>query len=226
MPSSFEHADISIAALVAYLAVAYIAYVASGALPSDKAPARRSACRVVIDRAAFALIFALTPTAAFKLLGLALPGREVLAFGDVSRWALPSAILSTASWAVGRYSKKSRGDVANYPQYLPGRWGAAEMAAEVLSWAGYLAAYEFVFRGMILHAFMPLGYPSAIAAETALYSFAHLPKSSKEAAGAVLFGVVTSWMTVAYGTILPAFALHLAMALGNDRGCWVAMKRG
>jgi hypothetical protein len=225
MSIAWGSSDAASAALLLYLAVAYIAYIASGALPSDQAPARRPPRRVLADRAAFALFFAALPLAAFRILGWKLPGLEVLSWGAAGRGVAPTIILGAVSWAVGRYSKKGPGERANYPQYLPARWGPAELALEVGSWAGYLFAYEFAFRGMVLYALLPLGTMSAVAAETALYSFAHLPKSSKEAAGSVLFGVAVSCLTLAYGTILPAFVLHLAMALGNDRGCWAATRR-
>lgn len=218
----FPKDDLVFAALVAYLTIVYVAYIASGALPSDKQPARRPASRVIADRLAFLVLIAAVPILAFLALGLELPGLQALGLGRPSSWLIPTAGLAAAAWAMGRFSKKSKGDLGNYPQFLPARWGLGELAIEILSWAAYLFAYEFAFRGMLLHALLPLGTLGAIMVQTALYSFAHLPKSSKEAAGAILFGIVTSWLTLSYGSIMPAVLVHLAIALGNDRGSIVA----
>lgn len=218
MTEAFAAPDFQKAALLLYLAIAYIAYIALGALPSDKAPGRRKPARVLLDRAAFFAAFGLAPVALFAALGLELPGASVLAAGEPAAWLPSTAALCLLAWAIGRFSRKSAADLASYPQYLPPRWHAGSVALEAGSWALYLFAYEFAFRGMVLYALMDAGILAAVVAETALYAFAHLPKSSKEAAGAILFGLAASWLTLAYGTVLPAFVVHLAIALANDYG--------
>lgn len=218
-------ADIPAAGLIAWTAIVYVAYIATGALPSDSRPARKPPRRVLADRVGFFALVGLAPPLAFLALGLRLPGIEVLGLGGDARWLPLTAVLALACWAIGRYSRKGEAEVANYPQYLPPRWSAGAVTLEIGSWALYLAAYEFAFRGFILYALLPGGTFLAIAAQTALYSFAHLPKSSKEAAGALVFGVATSLLTLYYGTLAPAFVLHLAMALGNDLGAFRAAQR-
>jgi hypothetical protein len=226
MLSAFDLSDLRAAALIGWLALVYVAYIASGALPSDARPCRRPATRVLLDRLAFFVLIGLLPPLAFLLLGWPLPGLSVLGFGKILEWLPLTAALTALCWAIGRYSRKGEAELANYPQYLPSRWKAGSLALEIGSWALYLAAYEFAFRGYILYALLPGGTLVAIAIQTALYSFAHLPKSAKEAAGALLFGVATSLLTLAYGSILPAFILHLAMALGNDLGSLRAAAKG
>jgi hypothetical protein len=218
-------ADLRIGCLLAYLAVAYVAFIALGALPSDKAPGRRPALRVLADRLAFVLAFAILPIVAFRAMGAGLPGLSALGAGEPSRWLGPCAALCVLGGAIGFLSRKGSADIANYPQYLPPRWNAGSLALEIGSWAAYLLAYEFAFRGIFLACLLPAGAYTAVAAETALYAFAHLPKSVKEAAGAVGFGIVASLLTLAFGTLYPAFLIHLALALANDLGCRRAARR-
>ncbi len=224
MDLDFAAGDPRSGLLFLFLCSAYVAYIASGALPSSSRPARRKPGRVLLDRAGFALVFLGLPFAAFLLAGLALPGATYLRMEAPRAWLLPTAVLGGLAWALGRYSRKDAADMANYPQFLPVRWGVRAFCAELLSWLAYLFAYEFVFRGMILELLLPLGSLAAIGADTALYAFAHLSKSPKEAAGCVLFGVVACVLTLVFGSLYPAFLIHAALALGNDRGAYLASR--
>jgi hypothetical protein len=212
-------AGVGPALLLLYLSAAYVAYIASGALPSSLAPGRRKSSRVLVDRALFFAAFALLPYVAYRAFFGAIPGENVLVWASPLAWLPLTAALTAAAYLIGLFSRKGEAERASYPQYLPTRWGARELVLEVGSWSLYLFAYELAFRGFVLFALKPLGPAAAIAASTGLYAFAHLPKSSKEAALAIPFGVVASLLTLEYGTILPAFLVHLALALGNDQGC-------
>lgn len=212
------------AASYAWFAVAYVAFIASGALPSEARPGRRPPARVVMDRALFFVAVLGAPLAIARFLGLSLRAIGV-SLGSPAEWLPLTLALSAAAYAIGRFSKKSEADKASYPQFLPPRWDAAALSLEVLSWAAYLLAYEFAFRGYLLAVVMPLGPGAAVAVTTALYAVAHLPKSAKEAAGALVFGVVASALALRYGSFLPAFLAHLAIALGNDRGACIAGAR-
>ncbi len=216
--------DIAGAILYLWLALAYVVYITRGALPSDKAPGRRKAGIVLVDRTIFFLAFLVLPSSGLTLAGYDLPGLQVISMGQPAAWAVPVMLLGSAAFALGRFSRKTAADTANYPQYLPLHWNAASVLFEIVSWSLYLFAYEFAFRGMILFGLLPAGYWTAIAIQTALYAFAHLPKSGKEAAGAIVFGVITSLITLAWGTMIPAFLVHLALALGNDVGCMRAIR--
>ena len=216
--------DMAGAILYLWLAVVYVAYIARGALPSDKAPARRRPATVLADRIIFFLAFFALPVLGFALAGYEIPGLPILSTGKPGTWGLPVTFLCCAAACLGLFSKKSPADIANYPQYSPPAWTPKAIILEIVSWSLYLFAYEFAFRGMILHGLLPAGYWTAIAIQTALYAFAHLPKSGKEAAGAIVFGVLTSVMTLAWGTVYPAFLVHLALALGNDMGCTRAFR--
>jgi len=213
------------AAAYGWFAVFYIVYIASGALPSQSRPGRRSTVRVVLDRLLFfAAIFALPFFVLPRGFGVD-PATLYLGTGDLFKWLASTIALSALGFSVGFFSKKSEADLASYPQYLPKRWTVGAWVLELGSWGLYLVAYEFAFRGYLLAALMPLGAASAIAVTTSLYAIAHLPKSTKEAIGALPFGVVASLLTLRFGTFLPAVAIHIALAVGNDIGAMRALRR-
>jgi hypothetical protein len=220
--------DASRAGLLAYFALAYILYEGSGAIPRESSPGRRRPSRVLADKALFVLAFAFAPVVVFAALGAlgmdaSLPGLGYLALpvlgAGAEAWALPTAALAALAAAVGFLAPKGEADLANYPQYLPERWGALELGAEALSWLGYLAAYEFVFRGVIFSIALPAGPLVAAAFSTALYSLAHLRKGAKESLGCLIFGAVASGLSYACGSIWPATLVHTALVLANDASC-------
>lgn len=225
MPLFSSAQDRAQAALVGFLAIAYVAFIASGALPSEHAPARRSPRRVLFDRTIFALGLCALPVIAFSLTGHALPGRDTLGLGHPPAWAPLTAGLSAVAFAVAFFAPKSPADRLIYPQYLPPRWTPGHVALEIGGWGLYLFAYEAVFRGFVLALLLPAGTATAVVVQTALYAFAHFPKSLKETKGSLFFGIVASAMTLGWGTIWPAFLVHLALALGNDSSCARALVR-
>ncbi len=212
------------AAAYGWFAVFYIAYIASGALPSESRPGRRAPARVVLDRLVFfAAMFAM-PYFALTLGFRADPAALFLGAGKPLDWLALTLVLSALGFSIGFFARKSGADLASYPQYWPERWSVGAWGLELGSWGLYLAAYEFAFRGYLLAALLPLGAPAAIAVTTALYAIAHLPKSNKEAIGALPFGLVASLLTLRYGTFLPAVAVHIALAVGNDIGAMRASR--
>jgi len=214
-------ADLASGALALWLAAAYVAFIALRGLPSNDRPGRLGPDRVLASRIAFFLAFYLVPGIAYRLLGLRLPGIETHGLGNPDEWALPLVGIVVAAFGVGFLARKSPADLANYPQYVPRPDfpRPAALANELGSWALYLWAYEFAFRGMLLSMLLSAGPATAVAVQTGLYAFAHLPKNSKEAAAALLFGVAASLMTLGWGSVVPAFVAHLALALGNDLSC-------
>jgi membrane protease YdiL (CAAX protease family) len=103
-----------------------------------------------------------------------------------------------------------------YPHMRIGVWSPGHIVINVLSWAAYLFAYELMFRGYMLTVLMPAGVVTAVAVNIAIYVAVHVPKGVSEAIGAVPFGLVVCYLTLAYGTIWAAFFLHLALALANS----------
>jgi len=216
-----------LAAALAYgwFCFAYVAFIASGALPSEARPGRRAPIRVVVDRLCFFVAVLVIPALILRLAFKVAPAGVGFVVGDVASWAPATLGLSAVGFSVGLFARKSPADMASYPQYLPQRWDVRAALLEIGSWTLYLAAYEFAFRGYLLAAILPLGPLAAVAVTTALYSVAHLPKSPKEAAGAILFGVIAAALALRYGSFLPALAIHLALALGNDLGALRAAKK-
>ncbi len=211
--------------LFGWFALVYVSFVASGGLPSELRPCRRPPARVLLDRLGFFTLIFIAP-AIFLVFACGLPPAALmLSMGSPRSWLPATALLTALAAALGFFSTKSSLDLQIYPQYMPARWTAGSIVNEAGSWALYLLAYEFALRGYLLAALLPSGAPVAVAASTALYSIAHTPKSGKEAAGSLFFGVVLSSLTLSWGTLIPAFIIHLALALGNDAGALHAANR-
>lgn len=233
--AGLESGQIPVAAVLLWYTVAYVVFIAMGALPSEKFPGRKRPVEVLRERALFFLAFFAAPILVSRSAGFELPGMAFLGLGTgragiiggsfgtgaggIKSWIIPTLLLSVPAGAIGLLSRKSRADVKNYPQYMPATWSAVHLVAEVASWAIYLVAYEFAFRAVLLGSLLPAGPWIAAAASTLAYALAHLPKSQKEAAGAIVFGMVTALLTLLWGSIWPAFILHLVLALGNDMAC-------
>jgi membrane protease YdiL (CAAX protease family) len=86
----------------------------------------------------------------------------------------------------------------------------------------YLAAYEWLFRGVLLPACLDggLSVSSAIIINTALYSLVHVPKGRTEVWAAIPFGVAVCWLTIETQSIWSALLLHVALALTNEWSSW------
>ncbi len=104
-----------------------------------------------------------------------------------------------------------------YPQIRAKIWNLNLLIMNTLSWALYLLAYEFTFRGILLWTCArTLSIWPAIMVNTAMYTLAHLPKGAKETLGAIPFGIVLCCITFSTGTIWVAFFVHVVLALSND----------
>ncbi len=97
-------------------------------------------------------------------------------------------------------------------------WGPGPVAANSISSAFYMFAYEFLFRGFLLFpclAAMPA--PWAIAINVALYALAHVPKGRREVSGIDSRSASWSaWRRSTTGSIWAAFLIHLVMSQLND----------
>ncbi|HAE23464.1 MAG TPA: hypothetical protein DCG47_14260, partial [Spirochaetaceae bacterium] len=162
MTIALESNDLIQSGYLVWLIVAYVAYIATGALPSDKQPFRKPPLRVLVDRLGFFIAFFALPLLVFTLAGWSMPGYASLGMGEPMRWLAPTLGISALAFAIGFFAKKGPAELGNYPQYLPARWGAGKIALELVSWSLYLYAYEFVFRGFLLYALLPLGTGLAI----------------------------------------------------------------
>jgi membrane protease YdiL (CAAX protease family) len=90
-------------------------------------------------------------------------------------------------------------------------------ALNALSWATYLLAYEFFFRGLLLLGLAPvIGPELALAVMVMGYVWVHLDKYPGEAIGSFVSGLGFGLLTLDSGSILPAFLAHLLIALLTD----------
>ncbi|MCX6297031.1 MAG: CPBP family intramembrane metalloprotease [Bacteroidetes bacterium] len=96
-------------------------------------------------------------------------------------------------------------------------WNKKRISINILAWASYLFAYEFMFRGILLitcyHSF---GFWPAVAINLSLYSATHIPKGLTETIGAIPYGLLLCFITISTGSIAVSFLTHLALALSND----------
>jgi len=106
--------------------------------------------------------------------------------------------------------------IGQYPQMRIAEWTGGHVAVNVATWSLYLLAYELMFRGFMLIVLLPFGVWVAVSVNIAIYVLAHIPKGLSEAIGAVPFGLLVCWLTLTFGSIWPAFWLHLALALANS----------
>lgn len=105
----------------------------------------------------------------------------------------------------------------NYPQIRTPQWTHGTHAVNIASWAGYLFAYEFGYRGYLL--FLPatvLGSWPAVAVSVALYAALHIPRGPVEALGCIPLGVAFSLAAIHTGTIWVPFLAHYISAIVND----------
>jgi len=103
-----------------------------------------------------------------------------------------------------------------YPQIRTKRWTNQIFFLNAITWIGYLFAYEFLFRGILLFDTLSIGLIPAIVLNAAIYSLAHIPKGIKETIGSIPLGALLSYLTFESGTIWIAFFVHITLALSND----------
>jgi len=122
------------------------------------------------------------------------------------------AVTLFAVWASVRFDRT--GDGLPEAVFL---FGSRQWLLNTLVWTGYLAAYEFMLRGLL---FFPLlshvGRLPAVAINIVLYAALHIKKGRLETAGALPFGALLCVVTLLTHSIWPAFLIHLNLALIMD----------
>ncbi len=187
--------------------------------PDDTA---REVRRMLLQRAFGVFFLGLIPLAV--LAGFEVPLKDL---GLASRnWALTlqwTALLSVPIVALNFFATRSAENLAMYPQLRLREWGWGHVVLSAMSWAAYLLAYEFLFRGLLLFGSLSaLGPVPAVALNVSLYSLVHVPKGAREAFGAIPLGLVLCVLTLKTQTIWLAFLVHLALALSNE---WFSLWR-
>jgi membrane protease YdiL (CAAX protease family) len=134
--------------------------------------------------------------------------------GDSALWSLGlGAVLISMNYFAG----KNPDTWEHAPHIRKNDWSFSTIAINSLSWIGYLFAYEFMFRGVLLYAsYAAAGYWPAVLLNTAVYSLVHIPKGARQAVGAIPFGIVLCVLTFHTGAIWIAFFAHVFLALSHD----------
>lgn len=216
MPLPWPPADLPLAALLITLA-ALFALHHYRAHP-DRLRARHGldlAAAVHRSRLAGVLLLGLAPALVAHLLGhpitppLALPHPAATALGALALTALALPAVALAA---------RRPDFTDhYPPIRDRPWTRRLALHSALTWAAYLIAYEYFFRGLLLSALAARLDPwTAIALTTLAYVFAHLPKPGRETAGTVPMGVAFAAVTLATGSIWAAVVSHWLIANTSD----------
>lgn len=175
-----------------------------------------NARHVIIQRMIGVLFFGLASLAVIgffldssaALFGTGMPNRITLI------WIL---VLSVVIIPMNYVNSRDSENLSHYPQIRDQQWSVSLLLSSALSWILYLLAYEFLFRGFLLFASLPvLGLWPAILLNTAVYSLVHIPKGSKETLGAIPFGILLSYLAVESGSFWIAFFAHVVLALSNE----------
>ena len=122
--------------------------------------------------------------------------------------------------ALNAFNSKNADLRAMYPEMRLNEWTVKGLSIAIGGWVLYLAAYEFLFRGLLLlSCYEAFGLWPAVAVNLALYAALHLPKGMKEAIATLPFGALICYLTIESGSILPAIFLHSLQAISCELFC-------
>ena len=178
---------------------------------------RRTVAGVILKRLAGVLILGVLAAGVARLFlpfSLAELGLTVEIPPSTWLWVLGASLIIVPGCFATAH-KAANFDV--YPEMRAPEWGPGPVAANSISSAFYMFAYEFLFRGFLLFpclAAMPA--PWAIAINVALYALAHVPKGRREVLGSIPLGILVCLATIATGSVWAAFLIHSVMSQLND----------
>jgi membrane protease YdiL (CAAX protease family) len=213
--------------LIAALAVASAGFVCYYFLPVAKfvqswfRPEKQETMVVLFQRLLGFIIFGILPVVIIQFP----EGADISQFGikcPVGATWYWTAFLSVLVVVMNLLNASRPANLAMYPQVRKKEWSVKLFVASALTWILYLIGYEFLFRGFLLFAALPvMGLWPAIALNTAIYMLVHLPKGIKETLGAIPLGVILCYLTVQTGSIWIAVLVHIVMALSNE---WLSLR--
>jgi membrane protease YdiL (CAAX protease family) len=161
-----------------------------------------------------AILILVLPESGLKEFGLTLHFRSVPPWWS---WLLIPTILT-----MGYFASQKPGNLELYPQIRAKIWTPGMVLVSGASWLVFLVGYEFLFRGLVLHASLGMMEPvPAIALNCALYAFAHFYKGPGETFGAIPVGIILCYITLVTGNIWSAVLIHSLMALSNE---WFSLR--
>lgn len=130
--------------------------------------------------------------------------------------------LSAIIIPMNAFASRNPKNLIQYPEIRTQIWTKNILFWSAITWIGYLLAYEFMFRGVLLFACeRAMGVELAITINVAIYAFFHIHKGLREAIGAIPLGIVLCLLTLKTGTIWIAFFVHVVLSLSNE---WFSLK--
>ena len=184
---------------------------------NKKRETAKNARPVILIRLCGIILFGIIPLIFLWIL----PGYTISQLGlNMNRFAgslIWIVILGVFLISMNFFLTRNPKSLKNYPQIRKKSWNHNLVLINTLSWAGYLFAYEFMFRGLLLFPLVNhLGIVTAIIINTILYSATHFYKGLQEVIGAIPLGIVLCLLTIEYGNIWIAFFAHLCLALSCE----------
>lgn len=126
-------------------------------------------------------------------------------------------LLSILIVPLNYYHSRTQGNLKIYPQIREREWSVGILVQSGLGWIVYLISYEFLFRGFLFFASLPvLGLPLSIVLNTTIYALVHWPKGYKEMVGSVPLGILLCYLTYLTGSIWVAVFSHIVLALSSE----------
>ncbi|MDR0367836.1 MAG: CPBP family intramembrane metalloprotease [Bacteroidales bacterium] len=106
---------------------------------------------------------------------------------------------------------------SHYPQFKINQWTLPHKITTYSTWALYIIAYEFMFRGILLFGTVEeVGYIISIVFNVFLYAFVHIPKGGKEVLGCLLLGPALCILALKTHSIAIPVFVHLSLCLSNE----------
>lgn len=140
---------------------------------------------------------------------------------DVTRWMLIVIPLTI----IFNWISAGKGDnLTEYPEIRVTIWTPYLLFLSAIFWIIYLVALEFLFRGMVLQSALMTtkSQLAAIAISAGMYSMIHYFKNNRISVLAPIFGVITAYITLKSGSLLPSIFVHVVGGLISE---WLAIRQ-
>lgn len=132
---------------------------------------------------------------------------------EIVRWSITLG----GSFMIIAYINVRNSKSSCYPQFKVDQWTLSHKFLTYATWILYIAAYEFMFRGILLFGTVEeIGYIPAIILNVFLYAFVHIPKGGKEVLGCVLLGPVLCILALKTNCIAIPVIVHISLCLSNE----------
>ncbi|MGB3073747.1 MAG: CPBP family intramembrane glutamic endopeptidase [Chitinophagales bacterium] len=126
-------------------------------------------------------------------------------------------VACTTILVINFFATRKASNRNGYPLFRAEVWSASTLLFNQSTWAVYLFAYEFLFRGVLLSAtFLLLGKPLAILFNILIYALLHIHRGRKQVLYAVPFGGLLCWLVLATSTWISAALIHISFAVSYE----------